>query len=110
MNVHSLLTTKHGLNPRINQLRINLQDRNAAIIRAQGEARAAELLGPALGKSGAYIQLRRIDAAREISEHLARSRSKAYLDSDTLLLNLTSSLDHNLEKIPVGTQAKMEIK
>jgi prohibitin 2 len=32
-----------------------LQDKNSAIIKAEGEARAAELLGPALGKSQAYI-------------------------------------------------------
>ena len=44
-----------------------LQDKNAAIIKAQGEARAAELLGPALGTSTAYIQLKRIEAAIEIA-------------------------------------------
>jgi len=63
-------------------------------------------LGPALGTSNAYIQLKRIEAAREIAESLARSRNRAYLDSDTLLLNLTGSLDQNLEKLPVGGQVK----
>jgi prohibitin 2 len=48
-----------------------LQDKNSAIIKAEGEARAAELLGPALGKSQAYIQLKRIEAAREIAKSLA---------------------------------------
>jgi prohibitin 2 len=32
-----------------------IQDKNSAIIKAEGEARAAELLGPVLGKSPAYI-------------------------------------------------------
>jgi len=59
-------------------------------------------LGPALGTSNAYIQLKRIEAAREIAESLAKSRNRAYLDSDTLLLNLTGSLDQNLEKLAVG--------
>ena len=70
-----------------------LQDKNSAIIKAEGEARAAELLGPALGKSQAYIQLKRIEAAREIAIALANSKSKAYLDAETLMLNLTTSLD-----------------
>jgi hypothetical protein len=29
---------------------------------------------------------------------MAHSRNKAYLDADTLLLNLTQQLDQNLEK------------
>ncbi len=79
-----------------------MQDKNSAIIRAQGEARAAELLGPVLGQSPAYIQLKRIEAAQNIAGSLAQSRSKAYLDAETLMLNLTTSLDSNLEKVPIG--------
>ena len=76
-----------------------LQDKKSVIIKAQGEARAAELLGPAISKSGAYIQIKRIEAARVIADSLATSRNRAYLDADTLLLNLTSTLDENLEKV-----------
>jgi prohibitin 2 len=61
------------------------------------------LLGPAIGKSGAYVQIKRIEAARDIADSLSKSRNKAYLDSDTLLLNLTGSLDANLEKLPPGS-------
>lgn len=49
-------------------------------------------------KSPAFIELRRIDAAREIATLLSRSRNKIYLDSETLLLNLTNKLDENLER------------
>ena len=86
-----------------------IQDKNSAIIKAEGEARAAELLGPVLGQSPAYIQLKRIEAAREIADLLANSNSKAYLDAETLMLNLTSSLDANLEKVPAGVQAHKTI-
>jgi prohibitin 2 len=48
--------------------------------------------------SPAYIDLRRIEAAREIAKSLKTTRNKVYLDSDALLLNLTSGLDENLEK------------
>lgn len=78
-----------------------MQDKNSLIIKAEGEARAAELIGPVLGKSQAYIQLKRIEAAREVASYLANSRVKAYLDAETLMLNLTNSLDQNLEKLPV---------
>jgi len=84
------------------QVQKALQDKNSAIIKAEGEARSAELLGPALGSSTAYIQLKRIEAAREIAISLAKSKSRAYLDAETLMLNLTTSLDSNLEKMPIG--------
>ena len=46
-----------------------------------------------MSESPAYIDLRRIEAAREIAKSLSSSRNKVYLDSDALLLNLTSGLD-----------------
>jgi len=59
--------------------------------------------------SPAYIDLRRIEAAREIAKSLSNSRNKVYLDSDALLLNLTSGLDENLEKkIPGMNYHKVE--
>jgi prohibitin 2 len=51
-----------------------------------------------MSQNPAYIELKRIEAAREIAKMLGQSRNKVYLDSDTLLLNLTSGLDKNLEK------------
>jgi len=48
--------------------------------------------------SPAYIDLKRIEAAREIAKVLGKSNNKVYLDSETLLLNLTHGLDQNLEK------------
>lgn len=87
-----------------------MQDKRSTIIRAQGEAKAAELLGPAIGKSGAYVQIKRIEAARDIADALAKSRNRAYLDSDSLLLNLTGALDANLEKIPTGGRIVEEAK
>lgn len=60
------------------------------------------MFGAAFKKSPAFIELRRIEAAREIATLLAQSRNKVYLDSETLLLNLTNSLDENLEKYQLG--------
>lgn len=73
-----------------------LQDKNSAIIKAEGEARAAELLGPILSNSPSYIQMKRIEAARDNAHALANSRNKAYLNAENLLLNLPTT---TMEKI-----------
>lgn len=69
------------------------------IIKAQGQAKSAELFGQAMSKNKAFIDLKRIEAAKDIAKYVAQSNNKIYLDADTLLLNLTGKLDENLEKI-----------
>ena len=36
------------------------------------------------------LQLRRIEAAKEIAETMSRSQNRVYLDTDSLMLNLLS--------------------
>ena len=67
-------------------------------MKARGDARAAELYGKQLKKSTAFIDIKRIEAAREIAKNLGRTTNRVYLDSDSLLLNLTAGYDENLEK------------
>ncbi|XP_050878018.1 prohibitin-2, mitochondrial [Lathyrus oleraceus] len=64
------------------------QDKRSAIIRAQGEAKSAELIGQAIANNPAFIALRKIEAAREIGHIIANAANKVYLNSDDLLLNL----------------------
>lgn len=75
-----------------------LQDKKSIIIKAQGEARAAKLLGESMAKSPAFLELRRIEASREIAKVMARSRNRVFLESDTLLLNLTQGFTDNMER------------
>lgn len=83
-----------------------IQEKNSAIIKAEGEARAAELLGPILSKSPTYIQMRRIEASRDIAHALANSRNRAYLDAEKFLLNL-SKTTQNVDLVQnTMTQAK----
>jgi len=65
-----------------------VQDKKSTIVRAEGEAKAAELIGQAVKKSPAYIQLRRIDAAKDIAHTISQSGNRLYLDGSMLLLNL----------------------
>merc|ERR1712028_232585 len=56
------------------------QEKLAAIIRAEAEAEAAEIVTQALQECGkGVIEVRRIDMAKEIAGTLARSRNVTYL-------------------------------
>ena len=57
------------------------------IVRAQGEARSAELIGEAMRANKGFLQLRRLEAARDIATLLASSGNRVMLDSQSLLLN-----------------------
>jgi len=66
------------------------QEKQATIVRAQGEARSAELIGEAIKKSRSYLDLRQIENARNIATILqeAGGKNKLYLDSQGLGLNV----------------------
>lgn len=73
------------------------QERKAAVIRAEGEAEAAETVSKALAKAGdGLLMIRRLDASKEIALTLANSPSVSYLPSgkageeskNSLLLNV----------------------
>ena len=57
------------------------QEKIAAVIRAEGESDAARVVSAALQKSPALIELRRIEAAKDVADTLARSRNVTYLPS-----------------------------
>ncbi len=66
------------------------QTKKAAIIMAEGDTEAAELLATALTKAGeGLVELRRIETAEEIATHLAGARNVVYLpQGQSTLLNL----------------------
>ncbi|KAJ3574003.1 hypothetical protein NP233_g2058 [Leucocoprinus birnbaumii] len=64
-----------------------IQEKQSIIVRAQGEAQAAELVGESLRKNKGFLELRRLEAARDIASQLATSGNKVMLDSQSLLLN-----------------------
>lgn len=56
------------------------QERQAVVMRAEGEAEAASIITQAMEKTGsAIVEVRRIDAAKEIASKLAKSRNIVYL-------------------------------
>lgn len=66
------------------------QEQQSIILKAQGEAEAAKMIGEAMEKNPAFLDLRRTEAAREIANTVAKSQNKIILDSNALLLNLAN--------------------
>mmetsp|Transcript_8531 Transcript_8531/g.16324 ORF Transcript_8531/g.16324 Transcript_8531/m.16324 type:complete len:281 (-) Transcript_8531:172-1014(-) len=60
------------------------QERLAVVTRAEGEAEAATIITKAMEKTGnAIVEIRRIDAAKEIAGKLASSRNIVYLPGNS---------------------------
>ncbi|CAL5325377.1 hypothetical protein ACSBR2_010686 [Camellia fascicularis] len=70
------------------------QERRAAIIRAEGESEAAKLISDATAAAGmGLIELRKIEASREIAATLAKTPNVAYLpNANNMLLGLNPSM------------------
>ncbi|XP_060213126.1 prohibitin-3, mitochondrial-like [Lycium barbarum] len=69
------------------------QERRAAIIRAEGESESAKLISDATAAAGmGLIELRRIEASREIASTLAKTPNVAYLPKQgNMLLGLNAA-------------------
>jgi len=70
------------------------QERRAAVVRAEGESESAKLISEATRQAGAgLIELRRIEAARDIASTLAKSRNVVYLPggNSNMLLGINPS-------------------
>lgn len=64
------------------------QERQEKIVRAEGEAEAAKMLGKAMKENPGYLKLRKIRAAQAIAHTMSQSQNRVYLNADTLMLNL----------------------
>jgi prohibitin 1 len=59
-----------------------VQERLAAVIKAEGESEAARLISEATKSYGpGMIELRRVEAAKEIASTLSKGRNVVYLPS-----------------------------
>lgn len=68
-----------------------IQEKQQTIVKAEGEAKSAQMIGDAIAKNPEFLQLRKIEAAREIANTIATSSNRIFLDSRNLLLDLSSS-------------------
>lgn len=78
------------------------QERRSTVIKAEGEAKSAQLIGDAVRDNPGYIQLRRLEAAREIAGTLSKSSNKVYLEAESLLLNVNDRASVDLQSVGTG--------
>lgn len=64
------------------------QEQQSTIVRAEGEAEAARMIGDAIARNPGFLELRKIEAARDVAGTIAKSQNKVYLDAGSLLLSL----------------------
>ncbi|KAI8622275.1 band 7 family-domain-containing protein [Chytriomyces sp. MP71] len=64
------------------------QEKQSIIVKAQGEAKSAELIGEAIKNKPGFLDLRRIEAATQIATTISNSKNRVYVDSGALMLNV----------------------
>lgn len=64
-----------------------IQEKKQIVIRAEGEARSAQLIGSAIRDNPAFLQLRQIEASKDIANIIHNSTNKVFLNSGNLLIN-----------------------
>ena len=75
-----------------------VQDKKSTIIRAQGEAKSAKLIGDAVRDNPGFIELRKLEAARDIASTVSKSNNRVFLDSHSLMLNVHDKSNFDLGK------------
>lgn len=68
-----------------------VQQKEQKIVEAEAEARNAEVIGKAVAENPGFLNLRKIDAAREIANTIANSQNRVFLDANSLLLDVNST-------------------
>jgi len=66
------------------------EEKKKTIIVAEGERESARMIGDAIAQNPGFIELRRIQTAKEVASNLSKSSNRLVLNTDTLLLNLMS--------------------
>jgi prohibitin 2 len=83
-----------------------MQEKRSVVIKAQGEAQSARLIGAAIRDNPGFIQLRKLEAAREIAGTLSKSTNRLFLDGGSLLLDVQERETLNLDAFKSGAIAK----
>lgn len=78
------------------------QEREQIIVKAKGEAASAKMVGDAIKNNPGFLELRRLEAAREIAHTIGESSNRVFLGADSLLLNVNDpSFNQRLQQVLV---------
>lgn len=64
------------------------EEKKRTIIHAEGEKESARMIGDAIKANPGFVELRKIQTAKDISHSLAQSSNRVVLSTESLLLNL----------------------
>lgn len=64
------------------------EEKKRMIIHAEGETKSAEMIGSSIKNNPGFIELRRIQVAKEVASTLQKSTNRMVLSTDQLMLNL----------------------
>lgn len=64
------------------------EEKKRTIIHAQGEQESAKMIGEAIKSNPGFIELRRIEVAKEVAGNLSKSTNRMVLSTESLMLNL----------------------
>lgn len=67
-----------------------VEEKKRTILHAEGERQSAAMIGDAIRENPGFIELRKIQVAKDISVLLAKSSNRMVLSTESLLLNLMS--------------------
>lgn len=64
------------------------EEKKRVIIHAEGEQQSAAMIGDAIKANPGFVELRKIQVAKDIATNLSKSSNRMVLNADNLLLNL----------------------
>merc|ERR1719333_1588252 len=79
------------------------EEKKRTIIHAEGEQQSAAMIGDAIKANPGFIELRRIQVAKEVATMLSKSSNRMVLSTESLLLNLMAD-DSPASKLSKGTK------
>merc|ERR1711976_648741 len=65
-----------------------VQEKQQKIVEAEGEAKAAEMIGEAISKNPGFLKLKKLKASQSIANRMSQSQNRVYLNAGTLMLNV----------------------
>jgi prohibitin 2 len=66
------------------------EEKKKCIIHAEGERQSAAMIGDAIANNPGFIELRKIQVAKEVATNLSKSSNRLVLSTDSLLVNIMS--------------------
>lgn len=85
------------------------EEKKKTIIHAEGESKSAQMIGESIKENPGFIELRRVQVAKEVAGLLSKSANRMVLSTESLLLNLMgggTSASENMQNNNAAAHAR----